>query len=33
MPMFLVIFMTPIFLGIRTEDNKENKEEVMDNLC
>jgi hypothetical protein len=29
----LVIFMTPIFLGIRTEDNKENKEEVVDDLC
>jgi L-alanine-DL-glutamate epimerase-like enolase superfamily enzyme len=33
MPMFLVIFITTIFLGIRTEDNKENKEEVVDNLC
>ena len=29
MPMFLVNFMTPIFFGIRTEDNKENKEEVI----
>ena len=29
MPMFLVIFMMPIFFVIRTEDNQENKEEVI----
>ncbi len=30
--MFLVIFIPSIFLGVRTEDNKENKEDLVRNF-